>query len=53
MVGKVGIDGLLKFLFHVVHFFIYVGIDMVFKFLVAGVGHGEGETHEEVGNKGV
>jgi hypothetical protein len=38
--GKVGIDVLLQFFFHVIHFDIYVVIDIFFKVLVAGVGHG-------------
>jgi hypothetical protein len=45
---KVGIDVLLQFLFHVVHFGLYVG----FKVLVASGVHGEGKTQEEVGKKG-
>jgi hypothetical protein len=40
LVGEVGIDVLLQFLFHVIRFGIYVGIDIVFKVLVAGVSHG-------------
>jgi hypothetical protein len=51
--GKVGIDVLLQFLFHVVHFGLDVGSDAVFKVLVVIVGHGEGKKQEEVGNIGV
>jgi hypothetical protein len=49
---KVRIDFLLQFLFQVVHFGLNVVICVFFKVLVVSVGHGEGKTQEEVGNKG-
>jgi hypothetical protein len=52
LVGKVGIDVLLQFLFNVVHFELYVGSDLGFKVLVAIGDHGQGKTQEEVKKKG-
>jgi hypothetical protein len=48
MNGKVGIDFLPQFIFHVVNLGLNVGSDTVSKILVSSGVHGEGKTQEEV-----
>jgi len=43
-VGKVGIDVLPEFLFHVVNLGVNVGSDVIFNILVVSGSHGEGKS---------
>ena len=52
LAGKVGIDVLPQFLFHVVNLGVDVGSDVVFKIFVVGGLHGEGKSHEEMEKRG-